>query len=284
MTEPSWDQLRTFEAVARLGSLTEAARALGVSQSTVSRRLARLESSAGSPLLLRESPVRLTSKGEALQASLQPMVTGALAARATLEEDDALRGEVTVNTVGELVRWSLVRGLPSLYARHPLLRVRLLTSNRIVSLAANEADVAIRFTRPERGELVGKRLATSSYGWFAAPGLELGPTAPWLGLGGSLAAIPEQRHAERALGRPPRLVVEDVEALGLAVAECLGVAVLPSRLGERLGLGAIDPRRIGAAADTPLPVRAIYLVVHRAKQRLPKVRAIVDWLEEVLRD
>ena len=51
-----WDLLRTFEAVARLGSLTAAARALGSSQSTVSRHLARLEDVAGSPLLLREMP------------------------------------------------------------------------------------------------------------------------------------------------------------------------------------------------------------------------------------
>lgn len=280
--EPSWDQLRTFEAVARLGSLTEAARALGVSQSTVSRRLARLEAGAGSPLLLRETPVRLTSKGEALWASLQPMVAGALAARATLEEDDALRGEVTINTVGELVRWSLVSGLPALYERHPALRVRLLSSNRIVSLAANEADVAIRFARPERGELVAKRLATSAYDWFAAPGLALGADTPWLGLGGTLAHIPEQRHAERALGRPARLLVEDVEALGLAVAESLGVAILPARLGERLDLDVIDPRAVGGTAEA-LPVRAIYLVAHRAKQKLPKIRAIVEWLEAVVR-
>ncbi len=280
--EPSWDQLRTFEAVARLGSLTEAARSLGVSQSTVSRRLARLEAGAGSPLLLRETPIRLTSKGEALRASLQPMVEGALAARATLEEDDALRGEVTVNTVGELVRWSLVGALPTLYERHPSLRVRLLTSNRVVSLAANEADVAIRFTRPERGELVAKRLATSAYAWFAAPELELALDTPWLGLGGTLAAIPEQHHAERAQKRPARLLVEDVEALGLAVAASLGVAILPTRLGERLGLVPIDPRCVGGG-DEQLPVRAIYLVVHRAKQKLPKVRAIVDWLEAVVR-
>jgi len=53
-----WDLLRTFEAVARLGSLTAAAKALGVSQSTVSRQLTKLEQDAGSPLLLRDAPLR----------------------------------------------------------------------------------------------------------------------------------------------------------------------------------------------------------------------------------
>ena len=63
-----WDLLRSFEAVARLGSLTAAARALGVSQSTISRQLAKLEQVAGSTLLVRESPVQPTARGLALLA------------------------------------------------------------------------------------------------------------------------------------------------------------------------------------------------------------------------
>ena len=80
-----WDLLRSFEAVARLGSLTAASRALGVSQSTISRQLARLEEDARSPLLLRESPVRLTERGEALLAAVAPMLDAARAAEVALE-------------------------------------------------------------------------------------------------------------------------------------------------------------------------------------------------------
>jgi DNA-binding transcriptional LysR family regulator len=60
-----WSLLCTFEAVARLGSVTAAAKALGVSQSTVSRHLDRLEAEARSPLVTRERPVRLTERGGA---------------------------------------------------------------------------------------------------------------------------------------------------------------------------------------------------------------------------
>ena len=76
-----WSLLCTFEAVARLGSVTAAAKALGVSQSTVSRHLDRLEAEARSPLVTRERPVRLTERGARLLASMGPMVEGALAAR-----------------------------------------------------------------------------------------------------------------------------------------------------------------------------------------------------------
>ena len=106
-----WDLLRTFESVARLGSLTAAARALGVSQSTVSRQINKLEEVAGSPLLLRETPVQPTEKGAALLEAVRPMVDAALTVQSTLEEAPQLHGEVTLTTVGELLRWVLAPAL-----------------------------------------------------------------------------------------------------------------------------------------------------------------------------
>jgi DNA-binding transcriptional LysR family regulator len=275
-----WDLLRTFETVARLGSLTAAAKALGVSQSTVSRHLARLEESAGSPLLLRESPLRLTERGASLLAAVRPMVDAALAARSALEDTPELHGEVTLTTVGELVRWELAPRLPEFYRAFPHLRLRILADNRVSSLAAGEADVALRLARPERGELVARKVLAASYAFFAATSLELSPEVPWLGLTGSLADIPEQRHAERAFGtRPPRLLVEDVESLGLAVAAGLGVAILPRGLAARLDdVEEVAPQWIGARSGERIPSRDIWMVVHRSKQHVPRVRALMGWL------
>lgn len=275
-----WDLLRTFEAVARLGSLTTASKALGVSQSTVSRHLARLEQSSGSPLLLREAPLRLTERGSALLATVQPMVDAALAARSALEDTPELHGEVTLTTVGELVRWELAPRLPEFYRAYPHLRLRILADNRISSLAAGEADVALRMARPVRGELVARKVLEASFAFFAASSLELHPEVPWLGLTGSLAGIPEQRHAERAFStRPPRLLVEDVESLGLAVGAGLGVAILPRSLAERLAdVMEVSPRQIGVRSSDRIPSRDIWMVVHRSKQRVPKVRALMQWL------
>jgi DNA-binding transcriptional LysR family regulator len=284
-TEPlEWELLRTFEAVARLGSLTAAGRALGVSQSTVSRHLARLEQRAGSPLLLRGPPLRLTERGGALVAAIQPMIDAALAARSALEDTPELHGEVTLATVGELVRWVLVPRLPEFHRGYPQLRLRLLASNRVSSLAAGEADVALRFARPDRGELVARRVHTETYAFFAATGLEAHAEAPWLGLAGSLADIPEQRFAERAFaGRAPRLLVEDVEALGLAVEAGLGVAVLPRSLVGRLTeVAEVEPRKVGARGEGSIPPRDLWMVVHRSKQRVPRVRALMRWVEAVM--
>jgi DNA-binding transcriptional LysR family regulator len=275
-----WDLLRTFEAVARLGGLTTASKALGVSQSTVSRHLASLEQSAGSPLLLRESPLRLTERGASLLAAVQPMVDAALAARSALEDTPELRGEVTLTTVGELVRWELTPRLPQFYRAFPHLRLRILADNRVSSLAAGEADVALRLARPQRGELVARKVRAESYAFFAASSLDLHPEIPWLGLTGSLAGIPEQRHAARAFAaRPPRLLVEDVESLGLAVEAGLGVAVLPRGLAARLeGVVEVPPRQIGAQSGDRIPSRDIWMIVHRSKQHVPRVRALMGWL------
>lgn len=281
MESASWDLFRTFEAVVRQGSLTAAARALGVSQSTVSRHLAQLEEDAGSPLLLRGSPARPTERGAALLAAILPMIEAAQAARSALEDRPELRGEVTLSTVGEVVRWLLVRRLPQFYQAYPRLRLRILASNQVSNLAAGEADLAIRLVRPDRGDLVTRRVWTETFGFFAAEGLRLRGDTPWLGLAGSLALIPEQRHAARVFAaRPPRLLVEDVEALGIAAQEGLGVAVLPRRFAARLaGLVEITPEAAGASASDPIPSRDFWLVVHRRRQRLPKVRAAIAWLE-----
>lgn len=279
-----WDLLRTFEAVVRLGSLTAAARSLGVSQSTVSRQLARLEQRAGSPLLLRDTPVSPTDRGAALLAAISPMVDAALAAEAALDERSELRGQVSITMVGELLRWSLAQRLPEFFDRYPHLRLVMLVDNQLASLAAGEADLALRFARPRRGELVARRLLGETYGLFAARSLALHGEVAWLGLAGSLATIPEQRWVEQAFaGRPARLSVEDLDTLGRAVEAGLGVALLPRSYAARLDeLVEVEPRDAGARELEAPEQRELWLVVHRAKQHLPPVRAVMTWLTEVL--
>ena len=282
--ETQWDLFRTFEAVARLGTLTAAAKALGVSQSTVSRHLAALEEDAGSPLLLRQSPSKLTERGEALLAAIAPMVDAALIARAALADRPELEGQVTVATVGEVVRWTLTRKLASFYRAYPRIGLRILADNRISSLAAGEADVSLRMTRPERGELFARKLSTVSFGFFVAASLEPSPTMPWLGLTGSLATIAEARHATRAFRpavRPPRLLVEDVESLGLAVQAGTGAAILPRSFAARLAVEEVSPKAVGAEDLGPIPDRELWMVVHRSKQRVANVRAVMGWLSRV---
>lgn len=280
-SDAHWDLFRTFEAIARLGGITAAARSLSISQSTASRHLAQLEEIAGSPLVFREVPLRLTQRGEAVLAATEPMVSAALAARSALESAHEPRGEVTLTTVGEVVRWVLAPHFASLAKSYPHLRLRVLADNKVNSLAAGEADLAVRLARPTHGDLVARRLYSERYGYFAHKSLELSSAVPWVGLCGSLSMIAEQRHADRVFGdRPARMLLEDVEALALAVQAGVGVAVLPKRLAARFdAVIEVRPEHIGASSSEPIADRDFWLVVHRSKQRVAKVRAVIHWLE-----
>lgn len=277
-----WDLFRTFEAVARLETITAAAKSLGISQSTASRHLARLEEIAGCALFVRESPLRLTQRGETLRATLDPMVHAALAATTALEAPQEPRGTVTVSTVGEVVRWVLSRHFARFAKAHPHVLLRILADNRVSSLAHGEADIAIRLSRPTEGELVCKRLYTERYGYFVARSVSVTKETAWLGLAGSLAEIPEQRLAERVFAqRVARLLVEDVESLALAANAGLGLAILPARLAARYSeLVEIAPEHAGLATNERITSRDFWLVVHKSKRRVAKVRAVMQWIEQ----
>lgn len=281
--EIEWDLYRTFETVARSGSLTRAAKVLGASQSTVSRHLARLEERAGVPLLVRTQPIELTERGRALLAAIGPMMVAALGATDALDVEPDVRGKVKLASVAEVVRWVLAPRLGAFCRTHPQLRLELLASNERVSLASGDADVAVRLARPQKGDLWAKHLGSETYGFFAASALDEGPRTPWLGLAGTLGSIAEQKHAEQCFGdREPRVLVEDVETLGALVEQGLGAAVLPRSYASRLhGVVAVEPARVGARDAGPLPTRDFFLVVHQSRRTLPKVRAVMRWVESV---
>jgi DNA-binding transcriptional LysR family regulator len=213
------------------------------------------------------------------------MVDAALSARSALSDTLELRGEVTLTTVGEVLRWFLAPHISHFFQAYPHVRLRVLSDNRLSSLAAGEADVAIRFSRPQKGELVARKIRTEAFAFCVSASAMRTPQMPWLGLTGSLAMIPEQRYAERVFAsRAPRLLLEDVESLGLAVQAGLGVAILPLHLARGLeGVVQVQAAEVGAMDLGPIPPRDFWMVVHRAKQRLPKVRVVMEWLEQALR-
>ncbi len=76
--------------------------------------------------------------------------------------------------------------------------------------------------------------------------------------------------------------MEDLESLGMAVAAGLGAAVLPRDWADTLdGVVEVQPTEVGARDLGRIPTRGLWLVIHRSRQQLPKVRAVVAWLNEV---
>jgi DNA-binding transcriptional LysR family regulator len=166
---PGWDELRTFIEVARDGSLSGAARRLGLTQPTVGRHIDALEAALGVTLFTR-SPRGLTATPAAL--SLGPYAESMAAAAAALGR--AASGEAAADQGAVRVTASDVIGcevLPPILAAfrtaHPGIAIELTLTNRTEDLARRDADIAVRMVRPTQSGLVARRIGSSRIGLYA---------------------------------------------------------------------------------------------------------------------
>jgi DNA-binding transcriptional LysR family regulator len=165
-----WDDLRVFVVAGEAGSLTAAARRLGTSIATVSCRVQALEHALGLTLIERSPEgISLTQHGRALLSQAQPAVHAVQdVQRAVL----ALPGggwpePIRVSATEPVIAEVLAPALPDLFARSPGLRIDPSVDPEIVSLAAGQADVAVRFARPKGDSLVARKLPSLNIGLFA---------------------------------------------------------------------------------------------------------------------
>ncbi|MDQ0315647.1 LysR family transcriptional regulator [Amorphus orientalis] len=168
-TEPSWDLYRTFAAVLREGSLSGAARALGLTQPTVARHIDALEASLGAALFVRTqrglSPTDLALE-LAPYAELLGSTSAALLRTAHGGSDD-VSGTVRISA-SEVVGMEHLPGILTRIRRaHPRLTLELSLSNTVDDLAQRKADVAVRMVRPTQQALVARRIGTLALGLHA---------------------------------------------------------------------------------------------------------------------
>lgn len=166
----NWDELRVFHAVARAGSLAAAARALKVSQPTVSRRIRDLEADLGLRLFDRLTHgLRLTDAGRDVLEKAREMEAAARAiADRVASAPDRIAGTIRLTAPDGIGDRLLVPRLAALRARHPGLNVELLLTNEAVDLAGGEADVALRLGAPRDETLVGRRVADGTFHLYAS--------------------------------------------------------------------------------------------------------------------
>ena len=166
---PGWDELRTFVEVWRDGSLSGAARRLGLTQPTVGRHVDALEAALGLTLFAR-SPRGLTPTPAAL--ALEPHVEAMAAAAAALGraasgEAAADRGAVRV-TASDIIGCEVLPPiLAAFHAEHRGIAIELALSNRTADLARRDADIAVRMVRPTQSGLVARRIGSSRIGLYA---------------------------------------------------------------------------------------------------------------------
>jgi DNA-binding transcriptional LysR family regulator len=164
-----WDHYRSFLAVARRGSLSAAARELGLTQPTLGRHIAALEEEIGGKLFTRsQSGLKPTSAARELVPHAEAMAASAEALqRAASGEADTTRGAVRI-TASEIVGVEILPPmLTSFREAHPDIEIELSLSNLNQDLLRREADIAVRMTKPVQKALVARKLGEVEIALFA---------------------------------------------------------------------------------------------------------------------
>lgn len=166
-----WELYRSYLAVLREGSLSAAARALGLTQPTLGRHIAALEEALGLVLFTRSQQGLLpTEAALALQPHAEAMAHAAAAlARAAHAQGEGVRGTVRVSASHVVGTEVLPPLLARLQAEHPALTVELALSDRLHDLLQREADIAIRMAAPRQEALVVRRVGAVGLGLHAHP-------------------------------------------------------------------------------------------------------------------
>jgi DNA-binding transcriptional LysR family regulator len=169
MTEPDWGHYRAFLAVLREGSLSGAARALGLAQPTLGRQIAELERALDAALFIR-SPRGLVATDAARDiaphAEAMAAAAGAIQRAASGGASEAA-GTVRITASDIVGAEVLPRLLTQFYRAHPAVKIELALSNRVEDLLRGEADIAVRMVRPSQEALVARRIGTVSLGLYA---------------------------------------------------------------------------------------------------------------------
>lgn len=267
--------------VGQTRSLSAAAKARGVSVSTVARRLDALEAALKLRLVDRgANGATLTEAGIRIAALAGPI-------DAQLSEIDraaqGLRGEaasepVRVSATEFVVSDILAPALPALWRSGATFPVHLQSQVDVVSLAGRAADLAVRMTRPEGASLLVKKLGQLRLGLFASRDYFAGrdPVAIELAcerlllLDDSFGRVPETDWLDRhGLAEAAAMRTGSVRALLVAATTGAGIAILPAAFAHGL---------VELPAPPGLPARTPWLTTHRDLRRVPRVAAVHRWI------
>jgi DNA-binding transcriptional LysR family regulator len=285
-----WNLLRSFIAVYESGTLTEAAQRLGSTQPNLGRHIRALEALLGEALFVR-LPGRLkpTERAHGLHATLLPMKAAVQeAGRLFAEAGAKVAGTVRV-AVSEVYATHVVAPLAAQWlAEQSDLEIELSVSNRAENLLRRDADIAVRFFRPEQDDVIALHVGNTELGLYVHESFIARhgePTSYTLPEEAFVAGFDRETAplAPMMRGAPPpqpvrfRLRTDAVLARHAAVETGLGVGVyLVDVAAEQPGLRRILAERFGQPQE-------VWLCAHAELRRSASMRFVWSRLEQALR-
>lgn len=284
-----WGDLQYFLEVARCGTLTAAAKRLGVEHSTVARRIDRLESRYKTPLFdRRRDGYVLTETGLALLPRAEAMESAALSAH---EEAAGGRvgaaGQVKLGTPEVFGTRYITPRIGALLAEHPDLSIDLLLLPRFPNLANREADLVVTLTPPEAGRYVVTRLVDIHYHLYGAPSYLA--ASPPIRTRADLAAHRFVDYAQDHLLADDLKFLEEFLGSPRRVLCASGMLAQVEAVHAGVGLGMLTTYAVpeGSPLVRVLPEvivgkRTLWLVAPADLLKLQRVRVVWDFLREIV--
>lgn len=285
-----WDDLRFFLALARHRSLSSAAKALNVSQSTVGRRLTSLEGGLGVRLLNRTpdgyvltlSGQELRTKAERLEAEIIT-VEGDISGR-----DTQIAGLVRVTCAETVAAHILSPSFAELRARYPDTMIELIPNPRELSLAMREADISVRLRAPEQHDLIVRKIGTLAFGLYATTdyledhgALDFDDGCSGHDLITQLDDNQEMTQTSWLTDLASRarigMQTSSHEAAVLATANGGGLACLACFRADR------EDRLVRLEVPSEPPIADIWLMVHKDNRDNPRIRIVLTHITECVR-
>jgi DNA-binding transcriptional LysR family regulator len=294
-------RMAVFAAVVQHGSMSGAARALGMSTSAVSQQVRKLESDGGVTLLHRSTrKLALTEAGQRYHARCAAMCAAADQARAELAASrDAPSGELRLSATVGFAR-HIAPALGELLAAYPALRLRVLVDDSPIDLINARIDLAVRFGRLQDSTWAGRRrggmqwFLAAAPGWVESHGLPRDPDAllthSWLGFaresGGMLIDLRSPTGEPRALRVEPRIASNNQLSIQQMCEAGLGLALVGSmdahdalqagrlvRLLPEWSFGTLDIWAVTPQRDAqPAKVRQAIAALHHYLRQVPGVQ------------
>ncbi|WP_299850101.1 LysR family transcriptional regulator [uncultured Roseovarius sp.] len=286
----NWDLYRYFLSVARVGSVSEAAKQLGESQPTISRKLKDLETSLGVQLVERTTAgTTMTAAGELVLNHIQNIEREAIGMSQALREDgQQMSGKVVVAAPEGLGVTIIARSLPKFRVLHPGIDLELRIGASKLDLIQRDADIAIRIGDPLQASVLGRRINTVTFGLYAQKRYFKQNPIPrtidnlrdhqFVELTVGRGKLPQEIELERLLPVPRRVLrTDNMQVLLNAVRDGIGIGALPSyMISPAMNLHHIFPQKFAPKAE-------LWILMRRELRDVARMRATVSFLTNVVK-
>ena len=274
-----WDDYRMILALARSGTLRAAATELGLTHTTVSRRLSVLQDARGQLFDKTPGGYRPTARGRALIDVAEQMeslsLTGARHQRAL---DRQISGTITLSLPEAIAQYLLLEDLLQFAQTYPDIDLRVETSYRFVDLDRSEADVVVRGAHQPPDHLVGRRLFPYGVAYYgnreyveSTPRDQLQWIAP-----GPEARSPGWLENSPYPDVPIALCIDDITARHRALIMGMGLT------GGACYMADPEPGLMRLSPQPPKPMQDLWVLTHPDLRETPRIRLLMDFIAQAM--